>query len=279
MQSTNSKNKFSELRRASPIYENEYDSFSDLREGNHVEILMNGKEYFKSLFDSILLAKANIYICGWAIAPELFLIRPVGKKINNYTKLMDLLSIKAQENVMIKILLYKEVPYTLPLDSAHVEKLLQSLHPNIRVRRHPNNNFSYGIWGHHEKLVIIDNTIAYIGGIDLFWGRCDDEKFELTDEKNKEDLYNFPGIDYSNDRQKDRTDLKHYNTDFIDRDTTPRMPWHDFTCKLMGPVVIDALRHFLQRWYFSIDKKQSHVINYSILYLLRRLFIFFRVKK
>ena len=38
--------------------------------------------------------------------------------------------------------------------------------------RHP-EHFSTGVflWSHHEKLVVIDQTLAFVGGIDLAFGR------------------------------------------------------------------------------------------------------------
>jgi len=32
----------------------------------------------------------------------------------------------------------------------------------------------------HEKLVIIDQRLAFIGGIDLCWGRWDNENYRLV---------------------------------------------------------------------------------------------------
>ena len=36
---------------------------------------------------------------------------------------------------------------------------------------------SYGtlLWSHHEKSIIIDQSIAFMGGIDLCFGRWDDD--------------------------------------------------------------------------------------------------------
>ena len=56
----------------------------------------------------------------------------------------------------------------LDLGSAHVVKLLGD-HKNIEVYRHPDmitdmeNLFR---WTHHEKIVIVDRSIAFVGGID-----------------------------------------------------------------------------------------------------------------
>jgi hypothetical protein len=37
-------------------------------------------------------------------------------------------------------------------------------------------------------------------------------------------------------------------TDLVDRDTTPRMPWHDVGAMVMGTAARDVARHFIQRW-------------------------------
>lgn len=31
------------------------------------------------------------------------------------------------------------------------------------------------MWSHHDKMVVIDQKIAFVGGIDLCYGRWDDE--------------------------------------------------------------------------------------------------------
>ena len=252
------------LRRTKRISENTYESFADERPGNNARGFINAKEYFEDLFYSILNAKRSIYICGLCISPELFLIRPVSANVNYETKFMDVLKIKAEEKVMIKILVYKELPATVVTGSLHAKKTLNFLHPNIKVRRRPKNKFTLKMWANHEKIVVIDEEIAYVGGIDLFWGRYDNESLPITDEPNDKNLYIFPGLDYSNDRLKDKTDLKPFMTDYINRAEFQRMPWHDVAVRLEGPVVIDALRHFLQRWFFRIDHKNRYPVGFSI---------------
>jgi phospholipase D1/2 len=38
------------------------------------------------------------------------------------------------------------------------------------------------MFSHHEKLVIVDQSVAYVGGIDLCWGRWDTKKHSLIDQ-------------------------------------------------------------------------------------------------
>lgn len=48
--------------------------------------------------------------------------------------------------------------------------------------RHPDHVSSVVfLWAHHEKMVAIDQTVAFVGGIDLAFGRWDDCKYRLTD--------------------------------------------------------------------------------------------------
>lgn len=37
------------------------------------------------------------------------------------------------------------------------------------------------LWAHHEKIVVIDQSVAFVGGIDLAYGRWDDREHRLTD--------------------------------------------------------------------------------------------------
>ena len=64
---------------------------------------------------------------------------------------------------------------------------------NIRVLRHPNTLLPI-LWSHHEKLVIIDQKVAFMGGLDICHGRFDTHEHWISDEAG--DM--FPGIDYCN---------------------------------------------------------------------------------
>lgn len=46
--------------------------------------------------------------------------------------------------------------------------------------------------------------------------------------------------------------------DFIDRYTTPRMPWHDIASVVHGRAARDVARHFIQRWNFTKARRHAH---------------------
>lgn len=61
-------------------------------------------------------------------------------------------------------------------ESTKFERVNRSLSLLLQVLRHPDHIPGKGIlmWAHHEKLVAIDQQIAFVGGIDLCYGRWDD---------------------------------------------------------------------------------------------------------
>jgi phosphatidylserine/phosphatidylglycerophosphate/cardiolipin synthase-like enzyme len=50
-----------------------------------------------------------------------------------------------------------------------IAKELLSLHPRIHVLRHGSGHHMY--WSHHDKIVCVDQAVAFVGGIDLTEGR------------------------------------------------------------------------------------------------------------
>lgn len=59
---------------------------------------------------------------------------------------------------------------------------LASLTSSQQVMRHPNHMSAVVfLWAHHEKMVAIDQSVAFVGGLDLAFGRWDDSQYRLTD--------------------------------------------------------------------------------------------------
>ena len=98
--------------------------------------------------------------------------------------------------------------------------------------------------------MVVDNRVAFIGGLDLCIGRFDNHQHLLSDEKRKL----FVGKEYYN---PDIKSIKHLNRPFndrINRKKLPRLPWHDLHAKLEGKSVGDVHFNFAQRWNFAIGK-------------------------
>ena len=253
------------------LLSNPFHSYTNEKKGNLAHWFSDGEEYFKDLSDKLMKAEESIFITDWWLSPEVWLTRPVkmspylvianhNKKIKEsppYSRLMDILFQCANRGVKIYILIYAENSLLLTLNSSHTQHSLEDLHPNIQVERHPLNCTDL-LWSHHEKLVIIDQIIGYVGNLGLCWGRWDThEHLIFEEENNDEHEYYFPGIDYSNGRIRDFEKVERY-LDYKRKEKYElRMPIHCVHSRLIGPVVIDFAKHFVERWNFSRNSEQQ----------------------
>lgn len=53
-------------------------------------------------------------------------------------------------------------------------------------------------------------------------------------------------------------------SDFIDRQATPRMPWHDIGAVVYAKAARDVARHFIQRWNFTKVRTLVSIMFYVI---------------
>uniref|UniRef100_A0AAY4EZL0 Phospholipase n=1 Tax=Denticeps clupeoides TaxID=299321 RepID=A0AAY4EZL0_9TELE len=276
------------------IKDHRFGSFAEVQDHTHAKCYVNGKNYMEDVANALQEAKEEIFITDWWLSPEIFLKRPVVE--GNHWRLDCILKRKAQQGVKIFVMLYKEVELALGINSEYSKRTLHRLHPNIKVMRHPDHvSSSVFLWAHHEKIVVIDQSVAFVGGIDLAYGRWDDLEHRLTDVgsvtrtlvTNIEVSLNndwpqpcisadvaglmgntrfWHGKDYCNFVHKDWIQLDKPFDDFIDRHTTPRMPWHDISSVVHGRAARDVARHFIQRWNFTkIMKPKYRSLTYPFL--------------
>ena len=260
------------LLTSNPSTRYRYGSFAPVRKSDRAMWYVDGQDYMSAVADAIGTAKTEILITDWQMNPEIFMKRP-DSGVDSHSlhwRLDKMLLKKADEGVKVTILLYKEMEFALDLGSAHVVKLFAD-HKNIEVYRHPdtvNGLQNLFRWSHHEKMVIVDRSIAFVGGIDLCYGRWDTRNHELKDypihpgvtgnnalgdNPNYQGRYaRWAGKDYRNTfynkEAKTKWDEPLEDYDGVDRNEIPRMPWHDVSCAFTGEVVQDAVRHFTDRY-------------------------------
>ena len=251
-------------------------SFAPVRNNCEAIWFVDGKDYMSAVADAIEAAEKEILITDWQINPEIFMKRPDSGVDSLEWRLDKILLRKANQGVQVFILLYWETKPFLDLGSDHAVKMLGE-HRNIEIRRHP--DALSGIqhpgtlfrWSHHEKMVIVDRSIAFVGGIDLCYGRWDTRYHELMDnfdihpavdqshafksklERSIERKYaRWIGKDYRNtfhNKESQTTwDKTYEDYEGVERNEIPRTPWHDVSCAFKGEAVQDAVRHFIDRY-------------------------------
>lgn len=129
--------------------------------------LVDGEEYFRALDSALRTARRSIRIVGWDFNPDISLRpREAGERLCHLLRGL----VEQNPELEIHILVWSMGP----IYSSHSLKLLRksrwSSHPRIHLRfdRHPALRGS-----HHQKIVTIDDAVAFAGGIDLTAGRWD----------------------------------------------------------------------------------------------------------
>lgn len=144
------------------------------------------------------------------ISPYFCLKRPDPQQ---ETRVDRVLSKIANLGIKINIIVYMEPKVALNIDSEFTEQYLTSLSPNIKVLRHPAYLLIPFLWSHHEKMVVVDQVVGFMGGLDIGYGRYDDNEHRLID-LNEE---YWPGVDYCNYRKTDILKPKEYEKCSINR--------------------------------------------------------------
>ncbi|CEP60050.1 phospholipase D LALA0_S01e01860g [Lachancea lanzarotensis] len=232
-----------------------FDSFAPVRKNCFCKYLVDGRDYFWALSEALTMAQDVIFIHDWWLSPELYMRRPIEN--NQAFRIDRILKERAEKGVKIFIVVYRNVGSTVGTDSSWTKHSMLNLHPNIHLIRSPNQwlQNTY-FWAHHEKFTVIDHSIAFMGGIDLCYGRFDTPEHVLRDDNADFKQQIFPGKDYSNARVCDFYDLDKPFESMYDRNAIPRMPWHDVHMTTIGPVARDMSRHFVQRWNYLLRQKR-----------------------
>jgi len=243
-----------------------FDSFAPVRRNVFAQWLVDGRDYMWNVSRAISMAQDVIYIHDWWLSPEIYMRRPAA--ISHKWRLDRLLKRKAEEGVKIFIIVYRNINSAIPIDSEYTKFSLLDLHPNVFVQRSPNqfrqNTF---FWAHHEKICVVDHTIAFCGGVDLCFGRWDTPQHSVVDDKptgferkdmplDSDHCQLFPGKDYSNPRVLDFFKLDEPYGEMYDRSKVPRMPWHDIGMQVVGQPARDLTRHFVQRWNYILRQRK-----------------------
>ena len=184
----------------------------------------------------------------------------------------------ARRGVSVRVILFREPALALPNNSSYAKRSLMRLGKqcgDIQVLRHTawKAEFVGGVeeynwpWSHHEKVVVVDQTLAFIGGIDLSFGRFDDPSHALLDPGSLV----WRGKDFYNQRLKEFQRLDEPFDDSVSRERNARMPWHDIAMCVRGGAARDAAQHFINRWNRElIQLKSTPAARKSYAFLLPR---------
>ncbi|WP_310631934.1 phospholipase D-like domain-containing protein [Paraburkholderia sp.] len=168
-------------------------SFSWPRTGNKVTPFTTGKSYFKDLASALEGAQKSIYIGGWQVNWD--------AQFGEGVRLFDVLlkAARTSEQLKIYVMPWKHSPPVQTYDRPTVSVLeaINDLvgHKCVKVMLAASlADDDPSFFSHHQKFVVVDEKIAFIGGMDLCYGRFDDETYNLhADAEGRQGLNRYNG--------------------------------------------------------------------------------------
>jgi phosphatidylserine/phosphatidylglycerophosphate/cardiolipin synthase-like enzyme len=154
----------------------------------------------------IAAATSHVYLAGWHFSPDFALVRGSTPVV-----LRNLLA-ELAERIDVRLLVWAGAPLPLFRPSrAAVRQTMEKLCRGTKVRWAADSK-ERPLHCHHEKSIVVDDRVAFVGGMDL------------TAE--------------NGDRFDGRAHL-----------ARAQIGWHDVGTRLEGPAVADVAAHFRMRWH------------------------------
>jgi phosphatidylserine/phosphatidylglycerophosphate/cardiolipin synthase-like enzyme len=175
------------------------------RPGCRLEALIDGAQAFPAIAEAIAAARSYVHVAGWHVAPHFELQRGPAPVV------LGQLLAEAAERIDVRVLVWAGAPVPLFHPTRkEVQETVTALVRETKVRCETDPR-EHPFHCHHEKLVIVDGEVAFVGGIDM--------------------------TDFAGDR-----------FDLSEHPARRRLGWHDAGTRLHGPVVADVAAHFALRW-------------------------------
>jgi phosphatidylserine/phosphatidylglycerophosphate/cardiolipin synthase-like enzyme len=173
--------------------------------GSAIEVLVDGEEALPRMAEAIASARSHVHIAGWCVTPDFAMSAGERPAI-----LRELLSDAARQ-VPARVLVWGGAPLPLyPLSRRVVRGVREALCKGNQIVCALDTH-ERPLHCHHEKLVIVDDELAFVGGIDL-------------------------------------TDLAGNRLDRPGHPPRGSLGWHDVATVVRGPAVAPVARHFALRW-------------------------------
>ena len=173
--------------------------------GNDFDVIVDGANALPAIADALLEADSHVHIAGWHFSPDFALARA-----GTPTVLRNLLAEVAQR-ADVRVLAWAGAP--LPVfhpSRREVREMRRRLCAGTRIRCELDAR-ERPLHCHHEKIVVIDDRLAFVGGIDL--SSLGGDRFDSSAHPAR-----------------------------------ATVGWHDAAARVEGPAAAEVARHFALRW-------------------------------
>ncbi len=176
-----------------------------------MEVLIDGASFLPRVAEELARAKSHAHLTGCFFSPELELTRG-----DDPTIVRNLLA-ELADRIDVRVLIWSGAPVPIFSPSRReVRKMVERF--NLRNRIHCEFDSCVRFMHcHHEKTIVIDDRIAFVGGIDLTLDGGD--PYDSQDHPSR-------GV----------------------------IGWHDVAMRIEGPAVADVAEHFRLRWHAAANE-------------------------
>jgi phospholipase D1/2 len=150
-----------------------------------VAFLIDGADYFEALVDAVKQAQKSLYIAGWDIDSRTELLRrpPVESTSCRLGEFLNA-TVKQASDLQMYILAW-DFPMLYIREREWLPIINLAWKTHRRIHFHLDDQHPLG-GSQHQKVVVIDDAVAFCGGIDLTRSRWDTPQHRLNDPRRKD---------------------------------------------------------------------------------------------
>lgn len=164
-----------------------------IERSDRLALLVDGENYFGALHDALCSAQRCVRILAWDLYSKMDLLRGTGKSTNYPTQIYDLLDtlLREREQLHVYILLWDfSMIYAFEREWSSLVTLRWTSHPRLHFKLDSKHPFGAS---QHQKVVTIDDRIAFVGGFDIAHSRWDSRDHKADDlRRNFNSGHNYP---------------------------------------------------------------------------------------
>jgi phosphatidylserine/phosphatidylglycerophosphate/cardiolipin synthase-like enzyme/uncharacterized membrane protein YdjX (TVP38/TMEM64 family) len=144
-----------------------------IEHADRIAFLVDGAAYFRAFRETVKQAQRSVLIMAWDIDSRVELVRS-GHEPDGYpVRLSEFLQNVLDRNPELHIhVLDWDFPMLMAADREWLPLLKEEWTAHPRLHFHLDDRYPPGA-SHHQKIVVVDDEVAFVGGLDLTSGRWD----------------------------------------------------------------------------------------------------------
>ena len=145
-----------------------------VEQATHASMLVDCANYYRAVHEAICKAKHSVFILGWDIDSRIELLRgEEAKKTKCPNRLFDLIQWKARQQPEVMIYMNRwDYSVFMATDRENFSEFKWKWKSPQNVFFRFDDQLPLGA-SHHQKIVVVDDEIAFCGGMDIAIGRWD----------------------------------------------------------------------------------------------------------